>query len=120
MDANTNEVKTGTVAALPGLPESNEVHDTTDAKPTRKSRKATRKAKRVASKARAKTNICICGCGTKVRNLFAQGHDQRVRGMFIEAEGDVSKLPAPVRKAAEEGLILKRLHGKANQRLIAA
>lgn len=115
MDATT----TNQVATLPGLPPSNEVHDDS-AKPTRKARKAARKAKRVASKARAKSNVCICGCGTKVHNLFAQGHDQRVRGMFIEAEGDVSKLPAPVRKAAEEGLILKRLHGKANQRLIAA
>jgi hypothetical protein len=43
-------------------------------------------AKRQERLARGKTHDCLCGCGTKVANHFAQGHDQRVRGFAVRAE----------------------------------
>jgi hypothetical protein len=50
--------------------------------------------RRQARLALLRKNDCLCGCGTKVRHSFAQGHDQRVRGTI--ARGAVS----PVTKAA--------------------
>lgn len=47
-----------------------------------KSTKATKSAK-VADK---KTNSCLCGCGTKVKGTFAQGHDAKLRGMLLRGE----------------------------------
>jgi hypothetical protein len=31
-------------------------------------------------------NPCLCGCGTKVKNNFAQGHDARLKGMLLRGE----------------------------------
>jgi hypothetical protein len=81
-----------------------------------KQAKSTRNAK-AADKAKAdnKRNSCVCGCGTKVRHLFAQGHDQRVRGMLQRGQTNDT-----LAKAIRAGL-LKRLHGedvKPNVRLL--
>ena len=51
------------------------------------------KTKAVAKKASKKTaivatklNPCLCGCGTRVKNTFAQGHDARLKGMLLRGE----------------------------------
>lgn len=38
------------------------------------------------------TNTCLCGCGSAVRNRFAQGHDARFKGQLLAAAkaGDTS------------------------------
>jgi hypothetical protein len=46
-----------------------------------KAKKATKKA--TESK---KQNPCLCGCGTKVKWNFAQGHDARLKGMLLRGE----------------------------------
>lgn len=55
---------------------------------------------------KAKTNECICGCGTKVAGTFAQGHDQRVRGMI--QRGETNKALA---RARRRGLLKALRHG---------
>lgn len=67
--------------------------------------KTERKAKLQASK----TNDCLCGCKTKVRGHFAQGHDQRFRGYVLRVEdGTATKHEAElVRQAVKAGYVLK-------------
>jgi hypothetical protein len=40
-----------------------------------------------ASKEKAEVTLCHCGCGKRTSgSTFAQGHDQRLRGMLIRGE----------------------------------
>jgi hypothetical protein len=48
--------------------------------------KAETEQERQARLAKLRVNNCLCGCGTKVKGRFAQGHDQRVRGMIARNE----------------------------------
>lgn len=70
--------------------------------------------KTATTAANGKVNSCVCGCGTKVSGLFAQGHDQRVRGMLVRGE-----LNATLRKAIAAGLLLKAV-AHANARIVSA
>lgn len=54
------------------------------------------------TKATKPTRPCVCGCGTLVRRWFAQGHDQRVRGMLQRGETNPT-LDAAIR----DGLVLR-------------
>lgn len=54
------------------------------------------------------TNPCICGCGTLVKRLFAQGHDARVHSWLLQVANDEkpkSSLPATVLAALDHGVI---------------
>lgn len=66
------------------------------------------KQERKAKNEARKTNSCVCGCGTKVRGHFAQGHDQRFRGYLqrVEAGKATAKEQAAV-KAAKSLLLAK-------------
>jgi len=83
---------------------------------------ATEGAKKLVERGR-KPNQCICGCGRQVTGRFAQGHDQRVRGMIQRGE-----LTPPIKAAIKEGLLTvdgrSVRHGKAdlkpNAKLLAA
>ena len=78
----------------------------------------TRTAKLQAARTKAleagKKNLCVCGCGTKVRGWFAQGHDQRVRGMLQRGEVNAS-----LRAALKRGLVIKHVT-TANQPVLTA
>jgi hypothetical protein len=64
-----------------------------------------------------KTNECVCGCGTKVRLLFAQGHDQRVRGMLQRIAAGTEKPNPTLAKALREGLVVGEVK-EANQPIV--
>lgn len=66
-----------------------------------KSTKGTAKAVK-AVKASIKQNPCLCGCGTKVKRTFAQGHDARLKGLLLRGE---VKSPSGEQKA------FAKLHG---------
>ena len=69
------------------------------------------------NKASGKTNPCLCGCKTKVRGHFAQGHDQRVRGFIVRNE-----IPKVLAAAIRAGLVLQHLQNQkgGNQRILRA
>lgn len=51
--------------------------------------KSTKKSTKVSTSARTGPtgdNSCMCGCGEKVKNYFAQGHDARLKGMLARGE----------------------------------
>jgi hypothetical protein len=55
------------------------------------------------------TNACLCGCGTKVKRLFAQGHDARVHGWLLAVEREErtkSSLPEITQRALASGLLV--------------
>lgn len=69
----------------------------------------------------AKRNECVCGCGKKVRHLFAQGHDQRVRGMLIRAASeDGYKLPGSMLQAIKAGLLKHLERVRPNARILTS
>lgn len=69
----------------------------------------------------AKRNTCLCGCGTKVRAHFAQGHDQRFRGFVLRVSaGTADKREAQaVTLALKAGLVLKAVR-EANAPVLRA
>lgn len=56
--------------------------------------KATKQATSKTS-SNGKRAICVCGCGTACHRLFAQGHDQRVRGMLLRNAENRKANPLP-------------------------
>jgi len=67
----------------------------------------TTKERKQANEAR-KTNSCLCGCKTKVRGHFAQGHDQRFRGFVLRVEeGKASAAEQAAVKAARSVLLTR-------------
>lgn len=58
-----------------------------------------------------KRNTCLCGCGTKVRGYFSQGHDQRMRGFILRVEAGTAdkREQAAVKAAVKAGLTLKHV-----------
>lgn len=68
-----------------------------------------------------KRNLCLCGCGTKVRAFFAQGHDQRMRGFILRVSaGTADKREAAAVKAAlKAGVVLKHVN-EANAPVLTA
>lgn len=55
------------------------------------------------------TNDCLCGCGTKVKRLFAQGHDARVHSWLLAIERDEkakNSLPAITQDALAKGVLV--------------
>lgn len=57
-------------------------------------------------------NDCLCGCGTKVKNRFAQGHDARVHSWLLAVErGERTKasLPAETQRALANGILVVRV-----------
>jgi hypothetical protein len=55
------------------------------------------------------TNDCVCGCGTKVKRLFAQGHDARVHSWLlavVREEKAKNTLPATVTAALDHGVLV--------------
>lgn len=65
------------------------------------------------------TRPCACGCGLAVRRWFAQGHDQRVRGMLQRGQTNPT-----LDAAIKAGLVLTEHVGcgraSAGFRLLAA
>ena len=54
-------------------------------------------------------NVCLCGCGAKVKGHFAPGHDGRVHGWLLaveRGEKQDSELPASVREALAAGILV--------------
>lgn len=71
---------------------------------TKTTKSATKKAPaKTAPKAKpeAKLNPCGCGCGTMVKNRFAQGHDARLKGQLLKVIYSMDKktTDAQVKKA---------------------
>lgn len=64
---------------------------------------------------------CVCGCGKPVRHLFAQGHDQRVRGMMQRHAEDAKANPLPktLAQAIKAGLVKLAAHTKPNMAVVA-
>lgn len=93
--------------------------------------KATKQATATASKSAKsepkteprdpKPNACVCGCGARVHHLFAQGHDQRVRGMMQRHAEDAKANPLPKTLAAaiKAGLVKLAAHTKPNMAVLA-
>lgn len=51
--------------------------------------KSTKPAAHAKIEAKVKAQIgnpCLCGCGKRVKNSFAQGHDAKLRGMLLRGE----------------------------------
>lgn len=68
-----------------------------------KAKRSAKKAAKKAVKAEAKElNSCLCGCGTKVKGTFAQGHDSRLKGMLLRGE---------VRNVTKEQKEFAKAHG---------
>ncbi len=82
----------------------------------------TKEKERKTKNAARKTNDCLCGCETKVRGHFAQGHDQRFRGYVLRVEqGTATKDEAEaVKRAARQGFILARGTTQPNAPLLKA
>lgn len=79
----------------------------------------TTKERKAKNEAR-KTNECLCGCSTKVRGNFAQGHDQRFRGYLLRAaEGTATNDELAAIKAAGK-LTLKHGTTKPNAVILRA
>ena len=58
-----------------------------------------------------KHNACLCGCGTKVRGYFSQGHDQRMRGFILRVSAGTAdkREQSAVKAALKAGLTLKHV-----------
>jgi hypothetical protein len=59
-------------------------------------------------------NVCLCGCGTKVKGRFAPGHDGRVNGWLLaveRGEKQPSELPTSVREALAAGILVANPQG---------
>jgi hypothetical protein len=58
---------------------------------------------------------CLCGCGTLVSSLFAQGHDARVKGVFLrvtsekEKDGELAKVKELIKSKKLVSATFKRL-----------
>jgi hypothetical protein len=76
--------------------------------------------KRKARYEARKVNACLCGCGKKVAGSFAQGHDQRVRGMLQRHELDGAKIGKVLAAAVKAGKVIKpSALADANQAVLA-
>ena len=54
------------------------------------------KAKEPKVKKLKKTHDCLCGCGTETLNIYAPGHDARVKGILLKVErGDMERSAVP-------------------------
>lgn len=77
-----------------------------------KKKAAKKKAKAAPKKARAvkaAENPCGCGCGTKVRREFAQGHDSKAKSMVKAWKaGDLAKTKLPAVLQSRAGELAKR------------
>lgn len=69
----------------------------------------------------AKRNTCLCGCKTKVRGRFAQGHDQRMRGFILRVSAGTAdkREQQAVQAASKLGVILKHV-SEANAPVLRA
>lgn len=69
---------------------------------TKSKRAAARKSIAKAATRKEPQNSCLCGCGAKTHNLFAMGHDARLKGMLARGE---------VKRPSGDQLAFAKKHG---------
>lgn len=68
-------------------------------------------------------NDCLCGCGTKVKNRFAQGHDARVHSWLLaveRGERTIKSLPAETQRALANGVLFVKADQPTDGHVLAA